>query len=199
MNPEGDPREGDLKLVPFLPTLRPQPAFTWSNPWLEQGARATHPFEVAHGLEVDEIGLLGLQGRVPVATVGLVVPHGEGLGLGEAAGRQLCPEVVHGAAGHGVVEGERHREAFLPPQLPLQLLGPVLLHDHLVGAGEGQAWVSFGKNGPALPWTPLCQPVLGSYPPAAPTYLMGAPLPWAGRSSTVMVLSDSLRGDGMSP
>lgn len=156
MNPEGDPGEGDLKVVPFLPTLRPQPAFTWSNLWLEQGARATHPFEVAHGLEVDEIGLLGLQGRVPVAAVGLVVPHSEGFGLSEAAGRQLCPKVVHGATGHCIIKGEWHWEALLPPQLPLQLLGPVLLHNHLVGAGEGQARVSFGKNGPALLLGPCC-------------------------------------------
>lgn len=43
---------------------------------------------------------------------------------------------------------------------------------------------------------PICR---GSRPRTTPTYLMGAPLPCAGRSSTVMVLSDSLSGDGMSP
>jgi len=105
---------------------------------LEWGPTATHPFEIAHGLEVDEISLLGLQRRVPVAAVGLVVPHGEGFGFGEAAGRQLGPEVVDGATRHSVVEGERHREALLPTQLPLELLGPVFFYDDLVGAGEDQ-------------------------------------------------------------
>lgn len=30
--PRGDPGEGNLKVVPFLPTPRPQPALTWSSP-----------------------------------------------------------------------------------------------------------------------------------------------------------------------
>lgn len=48
--------------------------------------------------------------------------------------------------------------------------------------------------------TPPSTPFVGwSHPRTTPTYLMGAPLPCAGRSSTVMVLSDSLSGDGMSP
>lgn len=106
---------------------------------MEQGPTATHPFEVAHGLEVDEIGLLGLQRRVPVAAVGLVVPHSEGFGFGEAAGRQLGPKVVDGATGHGIIKGEWHWEALLSTQLPLQLLGPVFFYNDLVGAGEGQA------------------------------------------------------------
>ena len=33
----------------------------------------------------------------------------------------------------------------------------------------------------------------------ADAHLTGAPLPWAGRSSTVIVLSVSLSGEGMSP
>lgn len=102
---------------------------------MEPGPTTTHPFEVAHGLEVDEICLLGLQRWVPVATVGLVVPHGEGFGFGEAAGGQLGSKVVYRAAGHGVIEGERHREALLPTQLPLELLGLVFFYDDLVGAG----------------------------------------------------------------
>lgn len=106
---------------------------------LERGPTATHPFEVAHGLEVDEIRLLGLQRWVPVATVGLVVPHSEGFGFSEAAGGQLGPEVVYRTTRHSIIEGEWHREALLPTQLPLELLGPVFFYDDLVGAGEGKA------------------------------------------------------------
>lgn len=209
VSPEQGPKGGGSIMSPIVNDTLPSPQLSsclvqpQPSHWMERGPTATHPFEVAHGLEVDEISLLGLQRWVPVATVGLVVPDGEGFGFSEAAGGQLSPKVVHGATGHGIIEGEWHREAFLPTQLPLELLGPLFFHNDLVGAGD-QAQVSSVKNRALpFPWSPSSHAVppclWGSHPHTAPTYLMGAPLPCAGRSSTVMVLSDSLSGDGMSP
>lgn len=90
-------------------------------------------------MEVDEIRLLGLQRWVPVATVGLVVPHSEGFGFSEAAGGQLGPKVVYRTTGHSIIKGERHWEALLPTQLPLELLGAVFFYNDLVGAGKDKA------------------------------------------------------------
>lgn len=98
----------------------------------------SYPSEVAGGLEVDEVILGGVQGAVPVAVVGVVVAHGEGRGLRQAAGGQLCRVVMGGPSGGGAVGagcGEAVHGAHLPPP---HLPGPVLLHHHhLVRAEEG--------------------------------------------------------------
>ena len=99
---------------------------------------APHPLQVARCLEVDEVGLPGLKRWVPEATIGLVVPHGEGHGLRQTAGRQFCPEVVHQAAGQRRVEGQGHWEAVLAAGLPPESPRPLLLHNHLVHAGRGE-------------------------------------------------------------
>lgn len=65
----------------FRRVLRGNPSYTNAQ------TAATYSSEVAHGLEVDQIGFPGIEGSVPVAIVGVVVPHGEGRGLREAAGR----------------------------------------------------------------------------------------------------------------
>lgn len=98
----------------------------------------SYPSEVAGGLEVDEVILGGVQGAVPVAVVGVVVAHGEGRGLRQAAGGQLCRVVMGGPSALGAVGaggGETVHRAHLPPP---PLTGPVLLHHHhLVRAERG--------------------------------------------------------------
>lgn len=54
---------------------------------LGNNALPTHPSEVACRLQIDEITLARVQGRVPVTVVGVIVPHGERCGYKEAAGR----------------------------------------------------------------------------------------------------------------
>ena len=98
---------------------------------------APHPFQVACCLEIDEIGLSGLKRWVPEATIGLVVTHGEGHGLKQAAGSQFSPKVVHQAASQGRLKGQRYREAVLSSGLPPQAPWPLFLHNHLVDAGQG--------------------------------------------------------------
>lgn len=95
-----------------------------------------HPLQVTCCLEVDEVGLPGLERWVPEAAVGLVVTHSEGHGLRQTAGRQFSPEVVHQAARQRRIKGQRHWEAVLATWLPPQPPRPLLLHNHLVHTGE---------------------------------------------------------------
>ena len=113
----------------------------------------THPSEVAHGLEVDEVALARVQGSVPVAVVGVVVPHGEGAGLRQAAGGQLRRVVVRRPPRLGL--GVRHgqRETLLQPQLPLHLLHALLLHHHLVGAAGRRGGGAQQVSAPVFPGT----------------------------------------------
>lgn len=99
-----------------------------------------YPSEVAGGLEVDEVVLGGIQRAVPVAVVGVVVAHGEGRGLGQAAGGQLGRVVVRRPSGLRLAVGLRGGEAVGGAQLPPpHLAGPVLLHHHhLVGTAGGE-------------------------------------------------------------
>lgn len=94
-------------------------------------------------LEVNRITLPGIEWSVPAAIVGTVVTDGEGRGLGQAAGRQLC------AAVGSVPQSQGGRgKALLLTQLSLHLPGALfiflillllfLLYHNLVGAREKQ-------------------------------------------------------------
>lgn len=101
----------------------------------------SYPSEVGGGLEVDQVVLGGVQRAVPVAVVGVVVAHGEGRGLGEAAGCQLGCVVVGGRLAGRRAVGAGRREAVGGAQLSSpHLAGAVLLHHHhLVGTGRKPA------------------------------------------------------------
>lgn len=58
--------------------------------------RNTHPVGCADSLVVDAVALLRQQRGVPVAVIGLVVPHSEGLWRMDASGGELSSEVVLG-------------------------------------------------------------------------------------------------------
>lgn len=96
----------------------------------------THPSEVAHGLEVDEVALARIQGTVPVAAVSVIVAHSEGTGLWQAAGWQLGRVVVRCAPGLGFAVGHGQRKTLLKPELPLHFLHGFFFHHHLVCAGQ---------------------------------------------------------------
>lgn len=117
-------------LLPRLPSTTPTS--------LTMIQLAPHPFQVACCLEVDEVGLPGLKRWVPEAAIGLVVTHSKGHGLGQTAGCQFSPKVVHQATSQRCLEGQRHWEAVLATWLPPQSPRPLLLHNHLVYAGRGQ-------------------------------------------------------------
>lgn len=104
-------------------------------PWNTR--HSSYPSEVGGGLEVDQVVLGGVQRAVPVAVVGVVVAHGEGRGLGEAAGRQLGRVVVGGRLAGRRAVGAGRREAVGGAQLSSpHPAGAVLLHHHhLVGTG----------------------------------------------------------------
>lgn len=95
----------------------------------------SYPSEVRGGLKVDEIVLGGVQRAVPVAVVRVVVAHGEGRGLGEAARGQLGRVVVGGRLARQRAVGVGGWETVGGAQLsPPHLAGAVLLHHHhLVG------------------------------------------------------------------
>lgn len=95
----------------------------------------SYPSEVWGGLKVDEIVLGGVQRAVPVAVVRVVVAHGEGRGLGEAAWGQLGRVVVGGRFARQRAVGVGRWETVGGAQLSSpHLAGAVLLHHHhLVG------------------------------------------------------------------
>lgn len=68
---------------------------------------------MAGGLKVDEVVLGGVERRVPVAVVSVVVPHSELGGLGQAVRGQFGRVVVGHALGLGLAVGQGHREAVL--------------------------------------------------------------------------------------
>lgn len=150
----------------------------------------THPSEVAHSLEVDKVAFTGVQRAIPVTIIRVIVTHSKGTGLWQTAGRQLGCVVVRRPSGLGLPVWHGQRKAFLHPQFPLHFLPSFFLNHYLVCAVQ-RADVHFNNPGALmkiiflyLKWSP---------------HLTGAPLPWAGRSRTVIVLSVSLSGDGMSP
>lgn len=98
----------------------------------------THSSKVAHGLEVDEVVLSGVQGAVPVAIVGVVVSHGKRRGLWEAARRQFGCIVLRCTAGLRFTVRCGNREALLSTQLSLHLSNQFLLHHHLIRAAYTQ-------------------------------------------------------------
>lgn len=96
----------------------------------------THPSEVAHSLEVDKVAFAGVQRAVPVAIISVIVAHGEGACLLQAAGWQLGCVVVWRSSGLCLTMGHRQWETVLEPQLPLHFLPSLLLNHHLVCTGQ---------------------------------------------------------------
>lgn len=94
----------------------------------------THPFEVAHCLEIDQVAFARVQWGVPVAIVCVVVSDSEG--LWQAAGWQLGCVVVRCASCLSLTMRHGQREALLKPQLPLHFLHSFLFNHHLVCAGN---------------------------------------------------------------
>lgn len=92
----------------------------------------THPSEVAHSLEVDEVALAGVQRAIPVAIISVIVTHSKGTGLRQAAGWQLSCVVVRCASGLGFPVRHGQWEALLDPQLPLHFLPGFLFNHYLV-------------------------------------------------------------------
>lgn len=95
----------------------------------------THPFKVAHSLEVDKVALARIQRAIPVAIVSVIVPYGEGAFFWQTAGGQLCRVVVWRASGLGLAMRHGQRETILKAQLSLHFLHSLLLNHHLVSAG----------------------------------------------------------------
>lgn len=96
----------------------------------------THPSEVAHSLEVDKITFARVQRAVPVAIVCVIVTHGKGASLWQAAGWQLGCVVVWCAPGLCLTMGHRQWETVLKSQLPFHFLASLLLNHHLVCTGH---------------------------------------------------------------
>lgn len=92
----------------------------------------THPVGRADSLVVDAVAFLRQQRGVPVAVVGLVVPHGEGLGRVDAAGGELSSEVVLGVQQRGVLEVNGNRVAAQDFRGASRSAWTFLLHHHLV-------------------------------------------------------------------
>lgn len=126
-------------LFPFLLQHTYMYEFLMSIYWADG---ITHPSEVTGGLEVDYIILAGVKRCVPVAVVGVVVPHGEGRSLGQAAGWEFSGVVMRrcttcpSTSPWSLPMGGRSRETLHVTQLPPpHLSGAVLLHhNHMIGA-----------------------------------------------------------------
>jgi len=103
---------------------------------ITHGSLVTHPFKVAHSLEVDKVAFAGVQGAVPVAIVSVIVTNSERTGLRQTAGRQLSRVVVWRAPGLGFAVRHGQWETLLKPQLPFHFLNSLLFHHHLVCAGS---------------------------------------------------------------
>ena len=100
------------------------------------GFIATHPSEVAHRLEVDEVAFAWVQRAIPVAVVSVIVTHSEGTGFGKAARWQLGRVVVRRATGLRLAVRHGQRETLLQPQLPLHFLSCLFFNHHLVCTGN---------------------------------------------------------------
>lgn len=94
----------------------------------------TYASKVAHGLEEDEVVLPGVQRAVPVAIVGVVVPHSKGCSLGQAARGKFGCIVVWSSTGLSLTVRCGNGEAVLNTQFSLHLPTSFLLHDHLICA-----------------------------------------------------------------
>lgn len=96
----------------------------------------TYSIGLAKSLEVYAVAFQGGKRSIPVAIVGLVVTHGEGLCDRKVDGLQLSCKVVRGVQTGGVLVAHWHREALDDVCSSPGFLQLLLLDNKLVDTGR---------------------------------------------------------------